>query len=156
MGKIVSQSQLLKIRKACKRKGQVVVFTNGCFDLIHRGHVEYLSEAKKLGDILVVALNTDSSVQRLKGPSRPLTKLADRAYIMSHLDMVDYVTFFGADTPKSIISKLLPDILVKGGDYVEATIVGAEEVRAAGGTVEVIPFVKGRSSSGIIRRMKKG
>lgn len=155
MGKIVSQSQFLKIRKACRRKGQKVVFTNGCFDLIHRGHVEYLAKAKKLGDILIVALNTDASVRRLKGAGRPLTKLADRAYIMSHLDMVDYVTSFGADTPQAIIAKILPDILVKGSDYNPDDIVGAKEVREAGGKVVVIPFVKGHSSSGIIKRLKK-
>ncbi len=155
MGKIVSQSELIKIRKSLKRKGQTVVFTNGCFDIIHRGHVEYLAKAKKLGDVLIVALNTDSSVRKLKGKNRPITKLADRALIMSHLDMVDYVTSFGAETPKAIISKLLPDILVKGGDYKPDDIVGASEVRAAGGKVKVIPFVKGRSSSGLINKIER-
>ncbi|MCP4580110.1 MAG: D-glycero-beta-D-manno-heptose 1-phosphate adenylyltransferase [candidate division Zixibacteria bacterium] len=154
MGKIITQTQAIKIRRACKRKKQTVVFTNGCFDLIHRGHVEYLAKAKKLGDILIVALNTDSSVRKLKGKGRPITNLADRACIMSHLDMVDYVTSFGTETSKAIISKLLPDILVKGGDYKPDEIVGADDVRAAGGKVVVIPFVKGRSSSGIIRRLK--
>ena len=151
MNKIISQAEALKIRRACKRKKQTVVFTNGCFDLIHRGHVEYLAKAKKLGDILIVALNTDRSVRELKGKGRPLTRLADRAYIMAHLDIVDYVTSFNAETPKAIIAKLLPDILVKGGDYKPADIVGAKEVKAAGGKVVVIPFVKGRSSSGIIK-----
>lgn len=155
MGKIVSQTELIKIRKALRRMSQTVVFTNGCFDIIHRGHVEYLAKAKKLGDILIVALNTDSSVRKLKGKSRPVTKLADRAFIMSHLDMVDYVTSFGSDTPQAIISKLLPDILVKGGDYKPDDIVGAKEVRASGGRVKVIPFVKGRSSSGIISQILK-
>jgi len=151
MNKIISQIEALKIRRACKRKKQTVVFTNGCFDIIHRGHVEYLAKAKKLGDILIVALNTDKSVRKLKGKGRPLTSLADRAYIMAHLDMVDYVTSFGAETPKAIISILLPDVLVKGGDYKPADIVGAKEVKAAGGKVMVIPFVKGRSSSKVIK-----
>jgi len=151
MNKIISQNQALKIRLACKRKKQTVVFTNGCFDLIHRGHVEYLAKAKKLGDILIVALNTDKSVRKLKGKGRPIIKLADRAYIMAHLDMVDYVTSFEAETPQVIISKLLPNILVKGGDYKPDEIVGAKEVNAAGGKVVVIPFVKGRSSSKIIQ-----
>jgi len=156
MNKIISQIEALKIRRACKRKKQTVVFTNGCFDIIHRGHVEYLAKAKKLGDILIVALNTDKSVRKLKGKGRPLTSLADRAYIMAHLDMVDYVTSFGAETPKAIISILLPDVLVKGGDYKPADIVGAKEVKAAGGKVVVIPFVKGRSSSGIINKLIRG
>jgi D-beta-D-heptose 7-phosphate kinase/D-beta-D-heptose 1-phosphate adenosyltransferase len=154
MAKIITQTEAIKIRRTCRRKGQTVVFTNGCFDLIHRGHVEYLAKAKKLGDILIVALNTDNSVRRLKGKGRPIINLKDRAYIISHLDMVDYVTSFGADTPKAIISKLLPDILVKGGDYKPDEIVGADDVRAAGGKAIVIPFVKGRSSSGIIKRLR--
>jgi rfaE bifunctional protein nucleotidyltransferase chain/domain len=155
MGKVISQAEALKVRQACRRKNQTVVFTNGCFDIIHRGHVEYLAKAKKLGDILIVALNTDSSVRKLKGKARPVMKLADRAYIMTHLDMVDYVTSFGTLTPKAIIASLLPDILVKGGDYEADEIVGADDVRKAGGKVVVIPFVKGRSSSDIIKKLKR-
>ena len=155
MGKIISQAEAAKIRKACRRKKQKVVFTNGCFDVIHRGHVEYLARAKKLGDILIVALNTDSSVRRLKGRNRPIIKFADRAYIISHLDMVDYVTSFGALTPKAIIAGLLPDVLVKGGDYKADEIVGAGDVRRAGGEVVVIPFVKGRSSTDIIASLTR-
>lgn len=154
MGKIVSQNELIKIRKICKRKKQKVVFTNGCFDIIHRGHVEYLAKAQKLGDILIVALNNDLSVRKLKGRGRPAMKLTDRAFVMSHLDMVDYVTSFGALTPRAIISKLLPDILVKGGDYKADEIIGAKEVRAAGGKVVVVPFIKGYSSSKIISLLK--
>lgn len=155
MGEIISQAEAIKICKACRRKGQKVVFTNGCFDIIHRGHVEYLAKAKNLGDILIVALNTDSSVREIKGADRPVTKLADRAYIMNHLDMVDYVTSFAALTPKAIISKLLPDILVKGGDYKADEVVGAKEVREAGGKVVIIPLVKGKSSSRIINSIKR-
>ena len=155
MGKIISQTEAVKIRRTCRRNKKKVVFTNGCFDMIHRGHVEYLAKAKKLGDILIVALNTDISVRKLKGNSRPVMRLADRSYIMSHLDMVDYVTSFGALTPKAIIANLLPDILVKGGDYKAEEIVGADDVRKAGGKVVVIPFVKGRSSSDIIKKLKR-
>jgi len=156
MGKIVSQTELLKIRKTLKRQGKKIVFTNGCFDIIHRGHVEYLAKAKKLGDILVVALNTDSSVRKLKGETRPVTKLADRAFIMAHLDMVDYVTSFATETPQAIIGRLLPDVLVKGGDYCPDDIVGAKEVKGAGGRVVVVPFVKGKSSTKIIEKIIKG
>jgi rfaE bifunctional protein nucleotidyltransferase chain/domain len=154
MDKIISQAETVKIRQACRRKGQTVIFTNGCFDLIHRGHVEYLAQAKKLGDILIVGLNTDRSVTKLKGPGRPIIKLKDRAVVLSHLDMIDYVTSFGTLTPKALIAKLLPDILVKGGDYKPDEIVGAKEVKAAGGRVMVIPLVKGQSTSGIIRNIK--
>ena len=154
MAKIVSQAELIKIRRTLKRRGKKVVFTNGCFDIIHRGHVEYLAKAKRLGDVLIVALNTDSSVRKLKGKGRPITGLADRAYVMAHLDMVDYVTSFGSETPQAIIAKLLPDYLVKGGDYKRDDIVGAKEVRAAGGKVVVIPFVKGRSSTRMIKRLR--
>ena len=129
-----------------------MVFTNGWFDIIHRGHVEYLAKAKKLGDILIIGLNTDKSVAKLKGAGRPVVKLKDRAVVLSHLDMVDYVTSFGTLTPKALISKLLPDILVKGGDYKPDEIVGAKEVKTAGGKVVVIPFLKGRSTSEIIKK----
>ncbi len=154
MGKIISQTEALKIRRACRHKKQTVVFTNGCFDILHRGHVEYLARTKKLGDILIVGLNADKSVAKLKGKGRPVVKLKDRAYIISHLDMVDYVTSFGALTPKALIAKLLPDILVKGGDYRPDEIVGAKEVKKAGGKVVTIPLIKGRSTSRLIRRLE--
>ena len=153
MGKIVSQKELLRLRPSWRHKKQVVVFTNGCFDIIHRGHVEYLAQAKKLGDILIVALNSDRSVSKLKGRGRPVIKLCDREFLMSHLDMVDYVTSFASSTPKALITKLLPDILVKGGDYRPEEIVGAEEVKAAGGEVKVLRYVKDRSSSALLRRI---
>lgn len=155
MKKIISQSELVKIRKTCKRKGQTVVFTNGCFDLLHRGHIEYLAKAKKLGDILIIGLNSDKSVTRLKGRGRPIIRYNDRAYIISHLDMVDYIVPFGSLTPKALITKLLPDILVKGGDYKPDDIVGAKEVIASGGKVVVIKYIKGRSSSGIVDVIRK-
>jgi rfaE bifunctional protein nucleotidyltransferase chain/domain len=155
MGQIIPQDKLVKIRQALRKQGKTVVFTNGCFDIIHRGHVEYLTKAKKLGDILIIGLNSDSSVRKLKGAGRPVVGLPDRAIVLSHLDMVDYVTVFGTLTPKTLIAKLLPDILVKGGDYKIADIVGATEIKAAGGKVVTIPFVKGRSSSQIISAIRK-
>ena len=155
MGQIVSQTQAAKIRKVLKKQGKRVVFTNGCFDIIHRGHVEYLAKAKKLGDVLIIGLNNDSSVRRLKGPGRPLIKLSDRAVVLSHLDMVDYVVIFGSLTPKALIARLLPDVLVKGGDYRAADLVGAKEVTAARGRVVTIPLVGGRSSTKIISAIRR-
>lgn len=129
-----------------------VVFTNGCFDILHRGHVEYLDYARGLGDRLVVGLNTDRSVRRLKGPARPVNPEEDRAVVLAGLASVDAVVLFDEDTPAELVSALLPDILVKGGDYLPDEIVGAEDVAAAGGRVVVAPLVPGRSTSGIIQR----
>ena len=137
------------------RRG-TLVFTNGCFDLLHRGHVEYLHRARALGDHLVVGLNTDDSVRRLKGPGRPLNPEHDRALVLAALESVDAVVLFGEDTPATLISRLLPDVLVKGGDYTRETIVGADTVEAAGGRVAVIPLVPDRSTTSIIRRMATG
>ncbi|OQX91013.1 MAG: D-glycero-beta-D-manno-heptose 1-phosphate adenylyltransferase [candidate division Zixibacteria bacterium 4484_95] len=155
MGRMVSQKDALKIRNSCRRKRQIVVFTNGCFDIIHPGHIKYLAKAKQLGDILIVGLNSDKSVRQLKGKGRPVMSQKDRATILSHLDMVDYVTIFGTLTPHTLIKKLMPDVLVKGGDYEESEIVGAREVKASGGKVVIIPFIKGRSTSRIISAFKK-
>jgi rfaE bifunctional protein nucleotidyltransferase chain/domain len=155
MGIIVTQNQMTKIRQSLRKKRKIVVFTNGCFDIIHRGHVEYLAAAKKLGDFLIIGLNSDSSVRKLKGAKRPVVKMPDRAIILSHLDMVDYVVEFGTLTPKTLIAKLLPDILVKGGDYNPDDIVGAKEVKAAGGKVLTIPLVKGRSTTSLISKIRK-
>ncbi len=134
-----------------------VVFTNGVFDILHRGHVEYLYAARALGDALVVGLNTDDSVRRLgKGADRPVNGEADRAMVLAGLGCVDAVTLFGDDTPRDLIAALLPDVLVKGGDYTVDTIAGADEVRAAGGRVEVIPLVPGRSTTAILERARGG
>ncbi|HSM36098.1 MAG TPA: D-glycero-beta-D-manno-heptose 1-phosphate adenylyltransferase [Longimicrobiales bacterium] len=130
-----------------------VVFTNGCFDLLHRGHVEYLHGARALGDALVVGLNTDASVRRLKGARRPLVVQEDRALVLAALASVDAVVLFDEDTPRALIAALAPDVLVKGGDYAPEEIVGREEVEAAGGTVRVLPLVKGRSTSALIERL---
>lgn len=133
-----------------------VVFTNGCFDILHRGHVEYLHAARSLGDRLVVGLNTDHSVRRLKGPKRPVNPQDDRALVIGALAAVDAVVLFEEDTPLRLIQRLLPDVLVKGGDYSRDTIVGAAEVEAAGGRVEVVPLVPGRSTTGILQRANQG
>jgi D-beta-D-heptose 7-phosphate kinase/D-beta-D-heptose 1-phosphate adenosyltransferase len=131
-----------------------VVFTNGCFELLHRGHVEYLAQAKALGDVLVVGLNSDASVQRLRGAGRPLVAEADRAAVLVALRSVDAVTLFDEDTPLELIGTLLPDVLVKGGDYDLDGIVGREVVEEAGGEVRALPFVEGHSTTSILDRLK--
>jgi len=131
-----------------------LVFTNGCFDILHRGHVEYLHQARAMGDALVVAVNTDSSVERLKGPGRPVVPQGDRALVLAALESVDAVILFHEDTPRELLADLLPDVLVKGGDYEPHQIVGREEVEAAGGQVHVIPFIQGKSSTQLIERIQ--
>lgn len=137
-----------------QKKGKRIVFTNGCFDILHRGHVTYLNQARDLGDLLIVGINSDESVKRLKGPERPVNMLEDRAYVLSALKSVDYVIPFEEDTPLNLINLIMPDILVKGGDYTIDRIVGAQEVLAHGGRVEIIPFVPGKSTSAIIDTIK--
>ena len=133
---------------------QKIVFTNGCFDVLHFGHVHYLLEAKKLGDILVVGLNSDDSVRRLKGPTRPINGEKERAFVLASLAFVDYITLFEEDTPEKLIKVVQPDVLVKGGDYTIDQIVGADFVMQNGGTVTTIPFVEGYSSTQIIEQLK--
>lgn len=135
-------------------RSQRLVFTNGCFDILHRGHVEYLCAARELGDVLVVGVNTDASVRRLKGPGRPVVPLEDRLYVLAGLACVDAVTPFEEDTPRELVAELLPDILVKGGDYEPDQVAGAAEVRAAGGDVVILPFIPGRSTSALISRLR--
>jgi D-beta-D-heptose 7-phosphate kinase/D-beta-D-heptose 1-phosphate adenosyltransferase len=141
--------------KSEQRKGKKIVFTNGCFDILHRGHVTYLNQARDLGDLLIVGINSDESVKRLKGPERPVNMLEDRAYVLSALKSVDYVIPFEEDTPLNLINLIMPDILVKGGDYTIDRIIGAQEVLANGGKVEIIPFVPGKSTSAIIDTIKR-
>ena len=150
--KIASPKKLAALLKKQKRKR--VVFTNGCFDILHAGHVGYLERARKLGDILVVALNTDESTARLKGPTRPVNKLADRLQVVAALESVSYVTWFDQDTPLELIKKLMPKVLVKGGDWKPKTIVGYDEVTAAGGTVKSLPFLEGRSTTKVIQKIQ--
>lgn len=141
-------------RNDFKRHGQKIVFTNGCFDVLHFGHVHYLLQAKKLGDILVIGLNSDDSVRRLKGPRRPINGENERALVLAALVCVDYVTLFEEDTPEELIKVVRPDVLVKGGDYTLDNIVGAEFVTQNGGIVTTIPFVEGFSSTRIIEKLK--
>jgi D-beta-D-heptose 7-phosphate kinase/D-beta-D-heptose 1-phosphate adenosyltransferase len=145
---------IIQAIKAEQEKGKKIVFTNGCFDILHRGHVTYLDQARDLGDLLIVGINSDESVKRLKGLERPVNMLEDRAYVLSALKSVDYVIPFEEDTPLDLINLIMPDILVKGGDYTIDRIVGAQEVLAHGGRVEIIPFVPGKSTSAIIDTIK--
>lgn len=138
-----------------KDLGYEVVFTNGCFDIIHEGHIQTLTQAAAMGDKLIVGLNSDESVQQLKGPSRPLNSETSRAIVLAALEAVDMVVIFGEATPAELLELLIPDVLVKGGDYKKSEIVGAELVKKYGGRVEVIPFLKGHSTTGIINKMKK-
>lgn len=145
------------LRRFARPRSGTLVFTNGVFDLLHRGHVEYLFAARALGDALVVGLNTDASVRRLgKGADRPVNGEEDRAMVLAGLAAVDAVVLFDDDTPRALIAALLPDVLVKGGDYAADRIVGADEVRAAGGRVETIPLVAGRSTTSILERARRG
>jgi D-glycero-beta-D-manno-heptose 1-phosphate adenylyltransferase len=144
------------LARALRRSGKTAwVFTNGCFDLLHKGHVTYLERARRLGDGLVVAVNSDASVRRLKGAGRPLNPLADRLEVLAALESVDYVTWFSEPTPLKTILTLRPRILVKGGDWEPAKIVGAAEVRSWGGRVRALPYVRGRSTTEIISRARK-
>jgi D-beta-D-heptose 7-phosphate kinase/D-beta-D-heptose 1-phosphate adenosyltransferase len=145
--KIRTPQRLATELRRLQRAGKRIVFTNGCFDLIHPGHVRYLRAARRLGDVLVVALNTDASVRRLKGSRRPLMKLKDRCEIVAALEMVDYVTAFDSDTPYELIRRLQPDVLVKGGDWTPDRIVGADLVRAGGGRVRSLRYISGYSTS---------
>ena len=153
--KILALNQLAERRKELAGEGKKVVFTNGCFDILHRGHVEYLQSAAALGDVLIIGLNDDASVRRIKTADRPIVHEEDRAFLLAALEIVDYVTLFSEDTPLGLIETLLPDVLVKGGDYTRDTIVGADAVEAAGGKVAVIPLTPGRSTTGIVERIKQ-
>ncbi|HRP01499.1 MAG TPA: D-glycero-beta-D-manno-heptose 1-phosphate adenylyltransferase [Candidatus Kapabacteria bacterium] len=150
----VSQELLVEIVKELKAIGKKVVFTNGCFDIVHTGHISYLNESKKLGDILIVALNTDDSVKKLKGELRPINNQHDRAIVVDALKSVDYVCLFSEDTPFNIIANIIPDVLTKGGDYVAEDIVGYDIVTQNNGQVIVINFVDGKSTTSIINKMK--
>mgnify|MGYP006388123723 FL=1 len=155
MSNIKSRKEIKEIRTQLKREGKKVVFTNGCFDLIHSGHVDYLIKAKEMGDVLILGLNTDSSVKRIKGDKRPILKQDERAFILSNLKPVDYLTFFEEDTPGEIINDLIPDVLVKGADWAIDKIVGREVVEVNGGEVQTIQFVNDQSTSNIIKIIKE-
>lgn len=154
MNGVKTLKEIKSLRRKFKDQKKKVVFTNGVFDLIHAGHVDYLTKAKALGDILIVGMNTDASVERIKGTKRPILKQDERAFIISNFKAVDYVIFFNEDTPKEIIDEIIPDILVKGADWSIDKIVGRETVEKNGGEVKTIEFVNQQSTSKIIESIK--
>jgi D-glycero-beta-D-manno-heptose 1-phosphate adenylyltransferase len=154
--KLPGFAEAVELRNQWKKQGLKVVFTNGCFDLIHLGHIDYLSKAAGLGDKLMIGLNSDASVRKIKGKNRPLNDEKTRLYVMASFSFTDAVVLFDEDTPDKLIRELLPDILVKGGDYREDEIVGAEVVKKNGGRVIILPFLKGYSTTAIEEKIKKG
>lgn len=154
MKTLYSREEILAVRKELKAAGKKVVFTNGCFDILHAGHVDYLSKAKETGDILIIGLNSDASVRRIKGEKRPVVPETERAYILANLKAVDYVSLFDEDTPFDLINDLIPDILVKGADWSVENIVGRDVVENHGGEVKTIEFVTQQSTTSIIDIIK--
>ena len=154
MGNIYHLDELQRQLAIWRNEGKKIVFTNGCFDVLHRGHVEYLQKSRECGDILVVGLNSDSSVRGLKGPQRPLVGEQDRAFILSQLISVDAVVVFSEETPYQLIKQIKPDVLVKGGDYRIHEVVGRDIVEASGGKVVLVPLVTGRSTTNIIDKIR--
>jgi len=152
--KIVTDNQLQHLLAVWRFKDDVIVFTNGCFDMLHPGHISYLEKARSLGDRLIVGLNSDESVKRLKGSSRPVNNQSDRARLLAALQCIDAVVLFEEDTPARLIEEVKPDILVKGGDYSLNQVVGASYVQSYGGRVEILPYVPGYSSSNILEKLK--
>ena len=153
MGKLLDLKELCRELDSQRAHGKKVVFTNGCFDIIHAGHVRYLRESKAMGDILVVALNSDASIRVIKGNKRPITPQAERAEVLSELCSIDYITIFDEPTPLKVIESVKPDLLVKGEDWQEGEIVGADMVRDWGGEVVRMPLVKGVSTTDIVKRI---
>ena len=151
---ILDRDELLRVRAGLRAAGRTLVFTNGCFDILHVGHARYLAAARALGDALLVAVNSDRAGRALKGEGRPVVGESERAEMLAALSSVDFVTVFDEDSPRRLIGELLPDVLVKGGDYRPGEIHGREEVEAAGGRVLALPFVAGASTTGIIERVK--
>ena len=156
MSKLLDLPALVLERQRLAAESKRVVFTNGCFDLLHPGHVRYLAAARAIGDALVVGLNSDISVRALKGVGRPILNEQERAEVLSALESVNYLTIFAEETPRELIARLLPDVLVKGGDWAVEQIIGREEVEAAGGEVISLPFLEGCSTSEIIERVLTG
>lgn len=152
--KIKSQQEISRIAASLRKKGLSTVFTNGCFDILHKGHIAYLQKAKSRADILVVGLNTDSSVRKIKGDKRPVNSQNDRAYVLSALECVDFITFFAGLTPEDLIRKIRPDVLVKGGDWSVEKIAGGSFVRGYGGRVVSLPYIKDYSTSALIKAIK--
>jgi D-beta-D-heptose 7-phosphate kinase/D-beta-D-heptose 1-phosphate adenosyltransferase len=155
MNKILERNALKDKLEGLRKKGKKIAFTNGCFDILHVGHVRYLREAKKTADVLVLALNSDSSVRSIKGEKRPLMNEKERAEILAALECIDFVTIFQELTPLELINYLKPDILIKGGDWPEEKVVGREEIKKWGGRVAIIPEVEGKSTTNIVEKIKK-
>jgi rfaE bifunctional protein nucleotidyltransferase chain/domain len=153
ISKIHPLSKLVELRKSLRGEGQKVVFTNGCFDLLHSGHVHVFKEAKKLGDVLIVGVNDDRSIKAIKGDSRPIFPLAERMEILEAIQYIDYLVSFSEETPQKIISALLPDVLVKGEDWKRDEVVGREEVEGAGGKVVLVSLCEGQSTTTILERI---
>ena len=151
---IITKKDIKSKFSRLKAESKKIIFTNGCFDIIHSGHISYLNKAKALGDVLIVGLNSDESVKRLKGKDRPIVNERDRAYVLANLKPVDYVVLFDEDTPCELIKEIKPDVLVKGADYELKSIAGSDIVEAAGGKTVLINFVKGKSTSEIIKKIK--
>jgi D-glycero-beta-D-manno-heptose 1-phosphate adenylyltransferase len=151
MKNVLGIDELVEIRKQLKSQNKKVVFTNGCFDILHAGHVDYLNKSKELGDVLILGLNSDSSIRNIKGEKRPVVPQSERAFILSNLKAVDYVTIFDEDDPYEVIKKVVPDILVKGADWKIENIIGRDVVEKAGGKVETIEFVNMQSTTNIIK-----
>lgn len=153
--KLKTLNELIRIREELRRHNRKVVFTNGCFDLLHSGHVHIFREAKKLGDVLIVAVNEDESVRKIKGGFRPIFPLEERLEVLEAIEDIDYLISFSEETPQRVITALLPDVLVKGGDWAPEEVVGKKEVEEAGGRVVIVPYLEGRSSSEIIDRINQ-
>ena len=152
---ITTLEEFLPERKKLKDENKRLVFTNGCFDILHRGHVEYLNQAKDLGDLLIIGLNSDDSVKRLKGQDRPINNENDRAFLLDNLKSVDYVIVFNEDTPYNLIKEIIPDFLVKGGDWKEEDIVGYDIVKENGGEVKSLNYVNNYSTTGLIEKINR-
>ena len=155
MNKILERNALKDKLEELRKKGKKIAFTNGCFDILHVGHVRYLREAKKTADVLVLAINSDSSIRSIKGEKRPLMNEKERAEILAALECIDFVTIFHELTPLELINYLKPDILIKGGDWPEEKVVGREEIKKWGGRVAIIPEVEGKSTTNIVEKIKK-
>ena len=155
MKKILGRNTLKNELEKLRKEGKKIAFTNGCFDIIHVGHVRYLKEAKKMADVLVLALNSDSSVRAIKGEKRPLVSEEERAETLAAFEFIDFITIFDELTPLELINYLQPDVLIKGGDWQEEKIVGREEIKKWGGRVAIIPEVSGKSTTNIVEKIKK-
>ncbi len=155
MGQVIARNQIFSLMKNLKQQNKTTVFTNGCFDILHIGHVRYLKESARHGDILIIGLNSDSSVKKLKGPSRPINPESDRAELLSELGFVDYVVIFDEQTPENLLNEIKPDIYTKGADYTLETLPEAKTVLKNGGRVEFINLVEGKSTTNVIKKIEK-